>query len=360
MSTETLSSPIHIFRPGTFTSVSGKTVTLTADDLATSARVYDPALHEAPIVVGHPRMDAPAYGWVAGVSFSEDGLYAKPDQVDPAFAELVQAGRFKKRSACFYEPNSPGNPVPGSYYLRHVGFLGAQPPAVKGLRAVEFAEREPGLIEFADPIVTSQISLWRRLRDWFLTNHGQDAADRVVPDWEIESMRDELSGIDAAAAFSEAITKEPSTTTETPPVPPTTTSPASDAARMQQIEAENATLKRQLEAQAAAQTKTATEARHAQSVAFAEGLIEAGQLPPARMDLVVGLLDLAATPDASGASLAFSEGDAQRPLLAGLQELLQGLPTQLAFGEFAAKPRAAGAQPVENPLVADARRRAGQ
>lgn len=31
------------------------------------------------------------------------------------------------------------NPKPDTYHLRHVGLLGAEPPAVKGLRPVEFA-----------------------------------------------------------------------------------------------------------------------------------------------------------------------------------------------------------------------------
>lgn len=352
---QSLSSPIHIFRPGTFTSVSGKTVTLTAGDLAASARAYDPAVHEAPIVVGHPKLDAPAYGWVRSVSFAEDGLYAKPDQVDPAFADLVKAGRFKTRSACFYEPDSPGNPVPGTYYLRHVGFLGAQPPAVKGLRAIAFAAAEDGVLEFADPIVTTQVGLWRRFREYLLATVGQAVADRVVPDWEIESLR-ELAGNDVSAstAFSDPPT---TTTTEIPPVP--TPEESAAAARLAASEAENARLRAQLEAAAQTQAQLAAADRHAQSVAFAEGLIQAGQLPPARRDLVVGLLDLAAEPQADGTPLAFSEGDAQRPLLAGLKELLQGPTTPVMFGEFAGKPRAAGAQPAENPLVADARRRAG-
>lgn len=69
----------------------------------------------------------------------DDGLNAEPHQVDPEFAEMVNAGRFKKISASFYTPDAPNNPVPGVYYLRHVGFLGAQPPAVKGLKQAEFA-----------------------------------------------------------------------------------------------------------------------------------------------------------------------------------------------------------------------------
>jgi len=61
-------------------------------DLA-AANVYDPALHEAPIVVGHPAGDAPAYGWVAGVAFSEDGLLATPAQVD----RWIEACRYAAR-----------------------------------------------------------------------------------------------------------------------------------------------------------------------------------------------------------------------------------------------------------------------
>ncbi len=53
---------------------------------------------------------------------NDGALSATPRQVDPAFAEMVEAGRFKKISASFYAPSASGNPVPGTYYLRHVGF----------------------------------------------------------------------------------------------------------------------------------------------------------------------------------------------------------------------------------------------
>ena len=55
--------------------------------------------------------------------------------VEPQFAEMVNTRRFPKRSTAFYTPDHPQNPKPGVWYLRHVAFLGAQPPAVKGLRA---------------------------------------------------------------------------------------------------------------------------------------------------------------------------------------------------------------------------------
>ncbi len=149
-------APMQIFRAGTHVDSRGQTFTITAADLAATAAAYDPALHEAPLVIGHPALDDPAYGWVESLSVTGDGaLEAEPTQVDPAFAELVEAGRYKKISASFYRPDAAANPAPGAFYLRHVGFLGAQPPAVKGLRAVQFAApaaaAEDGLvtIEFA-------------------------------------------------------------------------------------------------------------------------------------------------------------------------------------------------------------------
>lgn len=71
-------APIHIFRPGTHTDASGRTLAFSELDLEASAKALAPALFEAPLVVGHPQTDAPAYGWVASLSFSQSGLAASP------------------------------------------------------------------------------------------------------------------------------------------------------------------------------------------------------------------------------------------------------------------------------------------
>lgn len=131
---------LEIFRPGTHTAMGGQSITFGEADLAATAAAYDPSVHEAPLVVGHPATDHPAWGWVQSLAVEGDRLVADAHQVDPAFAEAVGAGRYKKMSAAFYPPDSPANPTPGRYYLRHVGFLGAQPPAVKGLRSAAFGD----------------------------------------------------------------------------------------------------------------------------------------------------------------------------------------------------------------------------
>lgn len=186
--------PFELFRVGKHTSASGSTLAFGESDLQAAVAAYDPALHEAPIVVGHPKDNHPAYGWIKSLSFADGTLVAEPAQVDADFAEMVAAGRFKKRSASFYTPDSPSNPKPGTYYLRHVGFLGAQPPAVKGLRDVSFSE-DDGVVEFVDSARYawgSVAAVMRGIREWILSTAGLETADKIVPNFY-------LSDLEAAA-----------------------------------------------------------------------------------------------------------------------------------------------------------------
>lgn len=134
--------PIEILKQGQFTDMLGQTVKFSEDELAQIAKGYSPEKFEAPLVVGHPQHDLPAYGWVKSVNLSDNILKAIPQQVEVQFSEMVNAGRFKKVSAAFFGPSHPSNPTPGNYYLKHVGFLGAAAPAVQGLKTVAFAEEE--------------------------------------------------------------------------------------------------------------------------------------------------------------------------------------------------------------------------
>lgn len=143
MSTTDLAT-IEIFKPGTHTDMGGHSITFDDATLAAIAANYDATRHEAPLVVGHPATDDPAYGWVTGLRMENGRLLADLQQVDGGLADLVQQGRYKKVSPSFYLPDSRANPKPGQFYLRHVGVLGAQPPAVKGLRTLKFADALTG------------------------------------------------------------------------------------------------------------------------------------------------------------------------------------------------------------------------
>lgn len=130
---------VEIFRAGTHVSDNGQSLTFSAQDIRDIAESYVPELREAPLVIGHPQTDGPAQGWVKSLQATADGrLLMAARQVGHRFAQMVQEGQFKKRSASFYSPTHPNNPRPGKWYLRHVGWLGAQQPAVSGLRDVAF------------------------------------------------------------------------------------------------------------------------------------------------------------------------------------------------------------------------------
>ena len=192
---------IHLLKPGHHIDSRGTALRLTDEELRDMARAYDVTLHEAPIVVGHPRDNAPAYGWVERLSVDDDGLHAEPHQVDPSFAELVQEGRFKKVSASLYTPESPHNPAPGVYYLRHVGFLGAQPPAIKGLRPVTLAEEDAGVVYLSDAMSLSVMARFiKSVREFIIDKFDLDTANNVAPEHFAELLDEAARREEAASA----------------------------------------------------------------------------------------------------------------------------------------------------------------
>lgn len=160
---------LAIFKPGSHTTMSGDTLTFSEADVAAIAAAYNPNTHNAPLVIGHPKDNSPAYGWTKSLNFANGLLQAIPEVVTPEFADWVNKGFYKKISAAFYPPESPSNPRPGVYYLRHIGFLGAMPPAIKGMPDAAFSEQHGFVsIAFADMGVTepNNAEMARRARDY--------------------------------------------------------------------------------------------------------------------------------------------------------------------------------------------------
>lgn len=142
---------IHVFSPGVQTSAQGVTREFTKKDLKQVADSYDSGVHEAPIRIGHEDNDkVPSWGWVKGVKMKGDDLYAEVE-FSPLMEDYVKNGLYRKVSASFYSPESKINPEPGKWSLRHVAMLGAQPPAVKGLKGFAYSEESfaDGVLDFA-------------------------------------------------------------------------------------------------------------------------------------------------------------------------------------------------------------------
>ena len=326
---------IEIFKAGKRTDANGVEVEITIADLQQAVDAYNINFHESPAVIGHPKHNAPAYGWVKRLELDGDVLKAEFDQIDPEFAEMVEKGRFKKISSSFYLANSPNNPCPGSLYLRHVGFLGAMPPAVKGLRNPEFADNEQGVVDFSD---WAEASLWRRLRDWIIGQHGQEEADKAVPDYLVasvqeESIRNEYKRFNQQeAGIPMPIFNEPTNSTSENPQS-TEGDTNMTAEEIEQLKAENEKLK-------AEKAEAALNQAKADNADFAEGLVKAGKLAPVAKQQAIDLLNLGST-SAAGGVVEFGEGES---LHGKIKAFLEAQPAIVEFNEVATKENATTAE----------------
>lgn len=318
MTAAQLTARIEVFRPGTFTPMQGEPITYSAADLRAVADSYAPETAPAPIVVGHPDTDAPAFGWVESFDYDPraERLFANIHQIEPAFAELVKSGRFKKVSMAFFGPSQSHNPVPGTWYPKHIGFLGAAAPAVSGLKNANFAGAAGATFTTAFGAASQAASIFRRLRDWIIDSDGMEAADKVLPSWEIDWLddadepRSPIYAAPSADPDPEPQKKEPVVQPQPDPA---------FAAREADITARETAVREWERAHA-----------HADNVSFAEGLVTAGKLLPVSRDKVVAILD--ALP--GEANISFAEGEAAISPAAAIRQVLEAQPAVVSFGEL--------------------------
>lgn len=323
---------IEIFRAGTHVGIDGKSYTFSADDVRGIAERYDPLLFSAPAVVGHPKHDDPAYGWADALALRDDGvLCADLDKVDPAFAEAVEAGRYRKVSAAFYPAEHPNNPTPGQLYLRHIGFLGAAAPGVQGLAPVAFAESDTEFLAFASdeelrPIVWLARGLGRiigSLREHFIEKEGREAADKIIPSWDADMPAEIAGQLDAALAAPGPRFAEPAS-----PAGPNAEGAAAElASRETALAAREAEVQRRELAFA----ESERQARAADDAEFLDGLIAEGRLPPGHRAQVVAFCDRLS----GGDLIAFAEGAEPQDLRLAFRDMLSGLGVVIRFDEIA-------------------------
>lgn len=329
---------IHLLRPGTFSSNDGTSFTFSAANLAAIAKNYDPARGEAPLTLGHPKTDHPAFGWVERLEFDAGtgNLYAVPKQVAPEFADAVSRGAFKKISVALFGPNQPANPKPGDYYIRHVGFLGGHVPAVPGLSPVEFAAAADAEVSLEFDAPTSYVaSVFRRLREFLIGDKGLDVADQVVPDYVVSDleaqarMPDDDAGADAASGSMFSASSQESSMSNT-------TQAALDQrqAELDARAAELAALETSLTAKQAEFAAAAAATRRQAITVEVDAAIAAGRVLPAERGLMVELA--ARCGDGETIEFAAADGSTQSiNLFEGWKQLLKSLPSRVTTGEIA-------------------------
>lgn len=284
-----LSIPIESLRPGTFTDGNNATWSFSEGDIADLASGYDATRNPAPVVVGHPKMDSPAVGIISAASKVGEKLCVEidPASLDPQFAADVKAKRYFRVSLRLFTPNHPANPNPGKWSIRHLGFLGAHPPAITGLAPVFAAcdDDDGPVVDFSaalDGPWWSVGALFRRMRDWMIGSQGLDTADKIIPEWQVAAVEDAARMPEPDAGFAAGATS---------------TAPQEITVNEQQaaaLQAENARLTAELTTARNAAALLAKNRIHDENVAFAAALVNdtnGPRLAPQHQTRVVALLD---------------------------------------------------------------------
>lgn len=276
---------IHVFKAGTHTASNGTKHTITRADIAEISANFAAGNggHDAPLVIGHPQLNAPAYGWVSAAQSDSDDLYIEPRDVVTEFAEAVNAKRFPKVSISLWPRDHANNPVPGKLTLRHVGFLGAMAPSLKGLQEASFSDSE-GCLDFSYQEVWGWRSLantLRNLREWLIGKEGLEAADKIIPNYQVDDARVAADAVQDEDAADKSEVKA------------FNYSEADLSAREQSIAArEVAILAREQAADLAATNAQAAATANAfatETRDFADGLVKTGHLLPREREAVIEL-----------------------------------------------------------------------
>jgi hypothetical protein len=312
---------IEVLRPGTFRAASGVSHTITADDVAALAAGYPEG--SAPLVVGHPEINDPAYGWVKGLRVGDDGvLRATCDQVDPAFAEIVNAGRFKNVSVKL---------SPDYRRLIHIGFLGAAAPAVKGLKPAALSGDADG-VEFSAPAPSAWnvgsalrrcAGFFRRLREKLIESDGMEAAENLLPGREVDRLAEQAAEIEN--------TPEPVVTRVAFAAPPAEPLPEPKKPEPEKKERPVAVKPEELSAREAELKAREKALAEREAVAFCDGLVAAAKLPVAMKADAAALIVSLSSPGGGDVAFAFAEGEPKNQG-AALMDLLGRLPPMVETG----------------------------
>ncbi|MDX9785453.1 MAG: hypothetical protein RBT11_01660 [Desulfobacterales bacterium] len=306
---------IEIFKGGKQTDSTGRDHD--GDQLIDAAVASFDEKNLPPLVLGHPRDNSPAYGWVNGVKATVEGgvkrLLADIAPVE-ALREWVNGKLYANRSAAFYPDGR----------LRHVGFLGGRPPAVKGLAPLPaFGDGVETMILFenskkAEKETGMKFSEFLNAINVFKKLGGKDEdIDLIAP---AAKPADPAPGL-----FTEAdIT----------------------AAKKQAAEDEAKRVRAEF-AEAEATRKRAE--REEKIRQFCEAGVKAGKLAPAWVSAGLAMF-MAQLPDED--PLQFCDGGEKKTPDAWFRAFIDGLPKLVDFSEIATRDKDAGAGAASQTLAA--------
>ena len=295
---------IDICRAGTWRDIAGREVAIDEarlDRIVAEHTAADPA----PVVVGHPETDAPAYAWIESLRRVGDRLQATLRDIAPAFREAVEAGRYAGRSIALQGDT-----------LRHLGFLGGRAPAVPGLAPTCFASAPETVIAFADD-------------DEEVLAGQQPAAH---PDSHRAAAPEENEA-DGRESTSSTAAKEGRAVEQ----------PGARARRLRETNKREAALAAREAALLVREAVAAADDRRRAAEATVAPHVEAGRILPAERAALVALLAALGDEGTAGgyATIAFasaSGGEERMRPAAILERFIEGLPTRVDHRTLAGGP----------------------
>jgi len=274
---------VDVFKTGEHTDSNGNTRIWTEDDLKEIAKIYNEQnpeeKHLAPVVYGHPSSEDAALGWVEKLKVEGNVLKAKLVELSEQLIQSIKDGAYKFQSIALY-PNK---------LLRHLGILGAVPPAVKGLKPLSeyFTDSQFLLFEFAE----EDINDVEKIKAYIRQKYGEDDYQIMLKDLlllkkedvSMDKTKENIAPFDNTQALNEAKFNELN-------------------AKIKELERKNEELTFDL---------------------FFNELASQGYVIPAQKELIKSI----ALP-----SYQFGEG---KDLLTNLKELIKTFPKQIEFQEVA-------------------------
>jgi hypothetical protein len=316
---------VDAFKTGKHTDSAGNVREWTPEDLQKIATTYNETKdRKAPVVIGHPQHDSPAYGWVDSLRIAGNKLQAKLTELNDGFVEALKAGAYKMRSISLY-PN---------LNVRHLGFLGGAQPAIAGLAPFKFEDndnattyeftQEDEMAEFTQEDVKSlkrENSFFKKVFDLFKIDTQAVAADHVE------------TATENKGAENMAETK----TVETPVVETPAVAPVENfAEQIATLKTELAAVTAERDTLKAEAVSTEVKARLAEHKSFCDALVAEGRMRPVDLEQHVLNMELRFGADAG----KFSETNKETTSLNSYKEYLGSLPKVVYFEEIATKGKA--------------------
>jgi len=328
---------VEMFMSGSQTDSSGTVKVWTKDDLDNIAKKYNESEHDAPVVVGHPKHNSPAFGMIQSAKRVGNKLMGTLGNMSDGFVEAWKDGAYPKRSISMY----------GDGTIRHIGFLGGMPPAVKGLADYQFSEapdaQEEIIHEFEDNfeyMEWEEAGLFRQLgrvlqniREDMIDKRSKKVADEIIPSHIVDDLKSTEATPIQTDSFSEPNGKEGA-----PMTPEEKARLETAETRVTELEGEKLTFSESITGKdKEIATLTATIADGiAQTTkegfeSFCDGLIGEGKMKPADKDGNVDQLTLAHGADSVK---EFAEGDEEKKgAVAFMKASLSGAPKIVVFNE---------------------------